>query len=164
MSKNKGRHFKQERTRIYDDKRIDPYRKTEKYEEPIQCPKCNALFMNGRWTWNDTSEETNSALCPACRRIEDEYPAGIVTLSGSFLDEHRKEIMHMIKNLEHTESQEHPLERIMGIESENGSTVINTTGMHLARRFGNSLQQAYEGDLDISYGAENFVRVSWHRD
>jgi NMD protein affecting ribosome stability and mRNA decay len=164
MNKNKGRNFKQERTRIYDDKRIDPYRKSEKYKEPTQCPKCNALFINGRWTWNDTSEETNSALCPACRRIKDEYPAGIVTLSGSFLDEHRKEILHMIKNLEQTESQEHPLERIMGIEYENGSTIINTTGMHLARRFGNSLQQAYEGDLDISYDAENFVRVSWHRD
>lgn len=161
--KKKGHTFKQERTRIYDDKRIDTYREQEKYKEPTRCPKCSALFMNGRWSWHDTSEETYSAVCPACRRIEDNYPAGILSLSGSFFDEHREEIMNMVENIRKLEREEHPLERIMNIEEKDGQTVITTTGMHLPRRLGDALKDAYEGELDISYDAENYVRISWYR-
>lgn len=164
MKKHKSQSFKQERTRIYDDQRIDPYREKEKYKEPTRCPHCSALFIGGRWAWQDTNQETHQAICPACRRIEDNYPAGIVELSGSFIENHQHEIMHMVKNLEHLESEEHPLERIMGIDTEDGRIIINTTGFHLARRLGNSLEQAYEGELDISYDAENYVRVSWSRE
>lgn len=164
MEQKKKEHtFKQERTRIYDDKRLDTYREKEKYHEPTRCPKCSALFVNGRWSWQNTSEETNSAVCPACKRIEDNYPAGFLTLSGSFFDEHREEIMHMVENIRNSERKEHPLERIMKIEEKDNQTVISTTGMHLPRRLGDALKDAYEGVLDISYEAENYVRISWHR-
>lgn len=163
MGKKKKHFFKQERTRIYDDQRIDVYREKQKYQEPTRCPKCSALFTEGRWTWKDTSQETHSALCPACRRIEDSYPAGFVNISGPFFKDHSKEIIHMVKNLEQTEREERPLERIMEIQEKDGQTVISTTGIHLARRLGDALKHAYEGELDISYDAENYVRISWHR-
>lgn len=161
--KKKGHIFKQDRHRIFKDERIDPYREKQKYKEPTLCPKCNALFLDGRWSWNDTTEETHSVLCPACKRIEDNYPAGFLTMGGPFFDEHRQEIMNMVKNIRKTEREEHPLERIMDIQEEDGETVITTTGIHLPRRLGDALKDAYEGELDISYDAENYVRISWHR-
>ncbi|SMO49110.1 BCAM0308 family protein [Fodinibius sediminis] len=163
MKRQKNRFFKQERTRIYDDNRIDPYREQMKYKEPARCTGCSALFINGRWSWEDTNEAASEALCPACRRIEDHYPAGIVEVGGSFFEDHRFEIMHMVQNIARVESEEHPLERIMNVEDNEESTVVNTTGMHLARRIGHALEQAYDGELDISYDAENYVRVSWSR-
>lgn len=160
----KGHIFRQERARIFKDERNDVYRERQKYKEPTVCPNCSALFIKGRWTWQETTdEEIHEALCPACKRIEDNYPAGFVEMSGSFFEEHYGEIMHMIKNLERTESDEHPLERIMGIDSEKGKTMITTTGIHLPRRLGDALKHAYQGDLDISYDAENYIRVSWQR-
>jgi len=161
--KKKGRNFKQERTRIFEDNRTDTYREKKKYKEPTQCSNCGALFINGRWTWEKTTDEIYEAVCPACQRIEDRYPAGLVEISGPFFEEHHAEIIHMIKNLERAESEEHPLERIMGIKSEEGITTILTTGIHLPRRLGDALKNAYEGELDISYDAENYVRISWHR-
>jgi NMD protein affecting ribosome stability and mRNA decay len=161
--KKKGRNFKQEQTRIYDDSQIDSYREEEKYKEPTQCPKCGALFVGGRWTWKDTSKEIHSAVCPACKRIEDNYPAGFLTLSGSFFVEHRNEILNLVENIKKAEREEHPLERIMEIEEQNDKTIITTTGLHLSRRIGDALKNAYEGELDTSYDAENYVRISWHR-
>lgn len=161
--KKKGHTYKQERARIFKDERIDTYREKQKYKEPTRCPKCSALFINGRWSWKDTTDETHKALCPACRRIEDNYPAGFVTLDGPFFNEHRKEIMNMVKNIKKAEIEEHPLERVMNVEEEDGKIVITTTGIHLPRRLGDALKNAYEGTLDISYDAENYVRISWQR-
>lgn len=161
--KKKGSIFRQERSRIFKDTRGDVYREKKKYAEPTRCMDCGALFINGRWTWNDTTAETHKAVCPACKRIEDNYPAGFVEMSGPFFDQHRKEILHMIRNLERTESSEHPLERIMSVEEENGLTTLTTTGMHIARRVGDALSDSYQGELDISYDAENFVRIKWQR-
>lgn len=42
-------------------------------------------------------------------------------------------------------------------------TIITTTGIHLSRGIGEALKHAYQGDLTISYDAENYVRVSWKR-
>lgn len=164
--KKKGYIFRRDRSRIFKDDRIDVYREKKKYKEPTLCPSCGASFINGRWQWNKISDDTHKRLCPACQRIEDNYPAGFVALRGPFFEEHREEIMHMIKNLERIESDEHPLERIMNvdIEEENEEvTTIATTGIHLPRRIGDALKHAYEGDLDISYDAENFIRISWKR-
>lgn len=161
--KKKGHIFKQERTRIFNDKRSDAYREKKKYKDSTRCPECGALFLKGRWTWEDTNAECEETLCPACKRIADNYPAGFVTLGGPFFEEHRQEILNMMNNVEDTESTQHPLERVMEIREEDEQTVITTTGMHLARRLADSLENSYEGDLDISYDAENYVRINWYR-
>lgn len=162
--KKKGHIFRQDRSRLFKDERSDVYREKKKYKEPTLCPSCGASFVDGRWQWNEVSDYAYKTLCPACRRIEDNYPAGFVALSGPFYEEHRKEIMHMIKNVEQAESDEHPLERVMNIDTgDKGETTITTTGLHLPRRIGDALKHAYEGDLNISYDAENFIRVSWRR-
>jgi hypothetical protein len=36
------------------------------------------------------------AVCPACKRINDDYPAGVIQLSGSFFGQHKEEILNLI--------------------------------------------------------------------
>lgn len=160
---NKKRGFKQERRHIYTEESPGPYRETQKFHEPTLCTECGALFVNGRWSWDDIPEEASGTVCPACRRIADKYPAGRIELSGDFFNSHREELMNRVQNVKNQEIAAHPLERIMEIYEEEGKTIILTTGIHLARRIGGALFNAYEGDLNYSYEEDAFVRVFWKR-
>jgi hypothetical protein len=41
---------------------------------------------------------------------------------------------------------------------------ITTTDIHLPRRIGTALKRAYDGDLDVRFGEDEYaVRVRWHR-
>ena len=153
------------RDRLVQEKSHDVYRRREKWPEPTQCSSCKAVFVGGRWTWSSSDQAVNNAVCPACQRIADRYPAGVVEIRGEFSKEHRTEILNLIHNLENAEKAEHPLERIMAISDEVDATVITTTGIHLARHIGKALARAYEGDLTMQYGdGEQSVHLSWERD
>jgi NMD protein affecting ribosome stability and mRNA decay len=143
----------------------DTYGMTAKLPDPTGCPSCGATFHEGRWTWRPAPAEAHRAHCPACKRIEDGYPAGIVTLEGEFQREHRQEIEGLARNLEEREKADHPLKRIMRMEeSEDGSLEIATTDIHLARGIGSALHDAYEGEVDYGFtDVENLFRVHWKR-
>jgi hypothetical protein len=72
----------------------------------------------------------------------------------------------LARNLEASEKDEHPLNRIMAIEERTeDELVITTTDIHLPRRIGEAVQRAFHGDLQLHYDQENyFVRVDWQRD
>jgi hypothetical protein len=70
----------------------------------------------------------------ASHRINDKYPAGELTLSGSFLKSHGQEIVRLARNTEALENREHPLQRIMGMEETPDGIVITTTDVHLPDR------------------------------
>ena len=74
--------------------------------------------------------------------------------------------MHnLIRNTEKQENGEHPLERIMTFAAEEEHFLVTTTGIHLARRIGEALKHAYQGNLDLTYGdGEQSIRVIWRRD
>jgi hypothetical protein len=56
----------------------------------------------------------------------------------------------------------HPMERVMAISPEASHTLITTTGVHMARRIGEAVARAYQGDLNFTYGDnEKFIRVQW---
>lgn len=152
------------RDRLLRERRHDPYEEREKPPEPTRCPDCGAVFRNGRWSWAALPGIGADHLCPACRRTRDELPAGIVTLSGSFLADHRDEILRLVDHIESREKTGHPLKRIMAVREEDDVTVITTTDLHLARQIGDSLRSAYQGRLIYSYppGAD-VLRVSWQR-
>jgi hypothetical protein len=38
--------------------------------------------------------------CPACRRTDDHYPAGILTISGAFAAAHDEEIRSLARHVE----------------------------------------------------------------
>lgn len=147
-----------------EQERQDTYKNRGKLSEPTVCSGCGAVFVNGRWTWAAAPLGAHKAHCPACQRIADRLPAGRVEMGGAFLREHREEIVKLVRNVEATEKREHPLERIMAIADEGDQTVVTTTGIHLARRIGESLSHSYQGEFDYRYGdGEDTIRVSWSR-
>jgi hypothetical protein len=149
---------------MFSQGRIDPYERKKKLPDPTRCPSCGALFVGGRWTWEIADQPAHEELCPACQRIRDKVSAGVIRLSGPFFHEHRDEIENLINNQEKMEKERHPLERLMSMKYEDGSLRIETTGIHLARRIGDALNNAYQGKLDLEYlEGERKVRVNWER-
>jgi len=143
----------------------DPYFTKEKYHDPSVCKKCGVVFHDGIFQWLDKlPKQADSILCPACRRIEDKYEGGVVHLKGEFLENHKDEIMNLIKNTADEEMAYRPLERIIAIKEENGEIVITTTYEHIARRIGEAVHRAYKGNLKLQYPeGQKYVRVFWER-
>lgn len=153
------------RDRLIQEHRHDTYRIDGKLTEPTVCSRCSAVYRGGMWHWETAPADARQHTCPACRRIEDDYPAGFVSLGGTFLDAHGEEIRALARNEESRTKSEHALERIMRIDQREGETVITTTDIHLARRIGEAVHHAYAGELDYHYQeAENLLRVTWRRD
>jgi hypothetical protein len=142
----------------------DPYKERYKPPEPAVCPSCGVVFEHGRWHWKPRPASAQDHLCPACRRVKEQYPAGYVSLEGDFLREHRDELLHLVRNEEKRAKDEHPLERIIDIRQDGDKTVVTTTELHLARRIGDALHHAYQGNLEIKYSTDEYlVRVYWSR-
>ena len=142
----------------------DAYKVGRKYSEPTMCPECSAVFHEGRWTWGTPPNESKKQRCPACQRIRDKAPAGSLEIGGPFFEAHREEILNLARNEETLEKEEHPLNRIMGIEEKGKDLVITTTDVHLPSRIGKALQHSYQGGLAIHFGEEaDFFRASWRR-
>lgn len=150
--------------RLIKEKRHDAYHTSDKLPEPTVCNECGALFITGRWTWKEAPAGAHTTTCPACRRISQDYPAGIIELKGPFLRIHREEILNLIHNVELQEKGERPLERIMKIREHPELTTVTTTGVHLARRIGEALSRSYNGNFSFTYAdGEKNIRVYWER-
>jgi len=150
------------RDRLVKEKRHDTYRERKKRTEPTVCTVCRAVFVGGRWTWNEPPVDASTDVCPACMRIADDFPAGYVEFKGHFFQQRQDEIMNLVSNEEKLEKGEHPMERVMKIIPQQGQTLITTTGVHIARRLGEAVARAYQGDLTFNYGDnEKSIRVEW---
>jgi hypothetical protein len=153
------------RDRLIRERIHDPYKTRLKLPEPTVCPQCGAVFHEGRWRWGTRPDGANEELCQACHRINDGYPAGEVELKGAFLSTHKPEILGSIRHQEEQEKGEHPLHRIMNIAESDDEIRITTTDIHLPRRIGQALYNAYTGELDFHYDDERyFIRVHWSRE
>ena len=142
----------------------DPYIATKKPPEPTVCPSCKAVFTAGRWSWQRPPSEAAEMTCPACQRINDDFPAGYVMVKGEFIKAHRDEIIALMKSKEDREKAEHPLQRIMAIEDVREGLQVTTTDSNLARGIGEALHDAYKGDLKLKYSRdENLLRAVWKR-
>jgi len=152
------------RDRLIQEERHDSYQERGKWPEPTVCSECGAVFMEGRWSWWEAAADAHAVVCPACQRIKDAFPAGRLEIRGGFFETHREEITHLIRHLEAQEMASHPMERIMAVAQDDDCTLVTTTGIHLARRIGEALLHAYQGDLDFVYGdSEKSIRVAWSR-
>jgi len=150
--------------RIFDDPRHDPYQARVKYREPTVCDDCGALFHHGHWQRGAVPATFEHALCPACKRTRDRLPAGHVMLEGAFFATHRDEVLHLVHHVAEHEQAEHPLARIMDVVPDGERTVVTTTDIHLPQRIGEALRNAYQGELTVAYGKDEYsVRVDWRR-
>lgn len=144
--------------------RSDPYRARRKPAGAMRCAGCGAVFHRGRWSWRLTPQHAVSGECPACRRIRERLPAGFLRLTGAFVRAHREELLKRARHCEAQERAEHPLQRIMAIEPQAYGLLVTTTDPHLARRVGEALRDAYQGELRYHYTkGERLLRVTWSR-
>ena len=153
------------RDRMVQEYQHDTYKLVGKLKEPTVCLKCKAVYHKGHWSWGAPPSDAHETMCPACHRIQDKYPKGLLTLKGSFAREQEEQVMGVVKNTEAKETKEHPLARVMSIEDrpEEG-IVVSTTDTHLPRQIGEALKHAYHGELTVKYDQdEEFVRVTWTR-
>jgi hypothetical protein len=145
----------------------NPYHEDKKYPEPTECPRCHLIYRNGRWQQPDEESDPHkghSSHCPACRREMDRLPAGLLYLSGPYLDRHRDEIINITTNQLQAAALQRPLQRIMWIEQNADTTEIATTNSHLAMRIGKAIEDACKGTLMIKHAHDTqLVRVYWER-
>ena len=151
--------------RVQYDGILDPYKRVQKLPEPSYCRQCGAVYHAGRWHWGPQPSGARAVLCQACHRINDKYPAGVLTLTGSSVAANSDELKRVALHLEAAEKQDHPLNRIIDIEQNPNGLVIKTTDIHLPVRIGKAIKRAFRGELDEHFDeAGYFVRVKWHRD
>jgi len=150
--------------RVLQEHRSDAYGLRGKLPDPTACPDCGALYRDGRWIWGSPPADAHRTRCPACRRIADGVPAGIVTVKGEFAAAHRAEIEGLVRNVEERDKREHALKRIIAISDEGGQLVITTTDARLAHAIAGALHDAYKGELDSPFTeAETVFRATWSR-
>ena len=154
----------QRRDRLIREHVHDPYKVRVKLPEPTFCPHCKAVWMRGRWQWSAAPAAARRTPCPACLRIRDKAPAGLLALGGEFFRLHREEILHLANNSVEHQRREHPLKRMMGIEERPDGVEIAFTDTHLPRGVGEAIERAFHGTLEVQYTDEsNLVRVRWTR-
>lgn len=161
----------------YEEKGQRTARSTDVYmpkagmKEVAVCTGCQALYWNKRW-YASEDESTklsndmirNEVLCPACQRVQDNNPAGIVTLAGDYLVSHENDILNTIRNVEEKSRSKNPLARIMTIVHEGAELKVLTTNDKLAQRVGRDVFKAHSGNLEYKWNREDsFVRVNWSR-
>jgi NMD protein affecting ribosome stability and mRNA decay len=137
--------------RAQQDHILDPYQAKQKPQEGTACPQCGSAYHQGRWQWGEKLEHPHNALCPACRRVNDDFPAGIVTLHGDWVGPHKAELIGLARNEEAAEKPEHPLNRIVKIEETDEGLVISTTDIHLPRRIAEAVKSAFNRKLDLHF-------------
>jgi hypothetical protein len=150
--------------RLIQDDRHDPYRGRGKLADPTVCTECSACYHEGRWTWHAAPADAAQIVCPACRRVRDDYPGGYLALEGDFVREHEDEVVGLVNNIARRERQTHPLQRMIALERQEQGFLLTTTDGRLAQAIGNALHRAYEGTLDASWSnGQALLRATWRR-
>jgi NMD protein affecting ribosome stability and mRNA decay len=149
--------------RAQQDHRLDPYQAQQKPHEPTACPQCGAVYHEGRWQRGQKPADAHAQLCPACRRVNDDLPAGVITLHGDWARQHKDELVGLVRNEEAAEKPEHPMNRIAKIEETDEGLVITTTDIHLPRRIGEAVKRAFHRKLDLHFDEGGyFLRADLH--
>lgn len=157
--------FNTRNDKLIQEKRHDAFPKKGDWPEPTRCNTCGAVYVKGRWSWETVEGEAHATVCPACRRTAENFPAGYVELGGAFFETRKDEILNLVRNIEKSEKSAHPLERIIAVAPNNHKTLVTTTGIHVARRIGEAIARAYQGEYAIQYAdGEKRIRVTWQRE
>jgi NMD protein affecting ribosome stability and mRNA decay len=155
------------------DRETDPYIPRKSPSNTGACPVCHAMRRNKRWyaAGKDSAALARkpgsivSERCPACRKIADAFPSGVVLLRGGYLREHREEILKLVRNEEKRAMGVNPLERIMAVTEQAGRMEITTTDEKLAQRIGREVRKACGGTVAFRWSEDSkLLRVNWIRE
>jgi hypothetical protein len=149
----------------------DVYLPKKGMKEDAICGRCNMVYQNKHWRLDEAEarrlkedSHLRRGTCPACRRMEDNLPAGISTFSGDYLLKHEVEILDIIKNEEARSRLKSPLGRVMEISQEGDILTVSTTEEKLARKLGKEVYKAHKGELHYLWAHDQkMVRVKWVR-
>jgi NMD protein affecting ribosome stability and mRNA decay len=151
----------------------DPYLPRGASRKVSVCEGCRAVYMKKRWYADGAVEvavlrnpEAAKIVCPACLKIRDNFPGGIVTLKGDYVLPHKQDLLNLVKNEEARARGFNPLERVMSVkENGYGSIVISTTNEKLAQRLGRAIKKAFHGEVAYHWSHDNkLARVDWVRE
>ncbi|MCK4665755.1 ATPase [Candidatus Dependentiae bacterium] len=150
----------------------DPYISKEQLKDYTICTKCHIVYHLNRWFIDKNlynalknNRTIKKILCPACKKIKDNYAMGVVSIKGGFFFDHKEEILSLIKHEELRAMDTNPLERIMKKRKDKENYIITTTSEKLAQKIGRALHRAYKGEVRYSWSDNNkFVRVFWERE
>ena len=133
------------------------------------CESCHAVYRNKRWYAEGgvaVMTDVRTTVCPACLKIRDNFPGGIVTLRGAYVLPHKDDLMQLIRKEESRAHGLNPLERIMSVKENGfGSLVVSTTNEKLAQRIGRAVRKAFHGEVTYQFSHDNkLARVEWVRE
>ncbi len=165
------------RDEMYDVKLKDPYMDRNIYSDPTICPTCKLIYHNKRWFWDEklynelmaerakNKDAVTLKECPACRKIKDHYPLGIVYFGLDGLrDDEVENLKRRIANEAEYETKRNPLARIMREYEEDGYYVVETTTETLAKKIAKAVQKTFHGSLDFAFSdGQKFLRIEWTR-
>jgi len=135
------------------------------------CPICHVISKKKRWYMDE--DESVSLMrsgaplrrCPACCKIADGFPSGVLTLRGAFLKFHRDELLKIARNEERRARGINPPERIMEIRDGDRCVELLTTDGKLAQRIGREIRKAYQGSVSFKWSEDaDLLRVTWTRE
>jgi NMD protein affecting ribosome stability and mRNA decay len=150
----------------------DSYLSDLKPDEVVVCRECRSVYAGQRWQLEhqaarelSDAKQVFDALCPACEKIRDRMPGGVLSLSGRFLSEHESEIVNLLHHENSKAMEVNPLERLIDIErSDDGLTVLTTTEK-MAQRLGRAVHKACSGEVEYKWSEDDkLLRVNWRRD
>ena len=147
-----------------ENKRHDAYHADAKNAAAMVCKECGVTSHGGKWSWNGPPlADVHEGICPACQRIRDDYPAGIIEIRGLNAGE-LEEIRNLIHNVEANEKAEHPLERLMAMREDDEALHVTTTGLHLGRAIAGALGRRFHHDrVSVEYPGDARIRVTLER-
>ena len=159
-TKQSGR--KKDRPRGVQARNMKVHGRTAKAAGAVKCTECGVVQHAGKWYWGAPPlAELHAGICPACQRVRERYPAGIIRLHRRFL-ERREEVLRLIRNVERAEKPEHPLERLMAVEESDGQLVVTTTGIHIASQIAHKLARRFHQKARLRYAKqEGLIHVDW---
>jgi hypothetical protein len=116
----------------------------------IKCPECGVVFHHGKWKWdNKLYLDCQWRSCPACRKIKEQRPSGLLTLSGQTVQTKRSRVFRAIyKKIEQTKKH-YPMNRLIKLdELPNGLKSLSFTDGQSPERIGRQLMKLFGGRLE----------------
>ncbi len=135
------------------------------------CQYCSAVYEKKHWQplakldpkYIDRLIKTT---CPACHKEKGHISDGVLTLSGSFVPVHHKELMAIVLKTEEDDHAKDVENRVEKIEAANGKIIVYTGKNQLAVKIGKRIDSAYKGGkLEIKWSKKDKpVDVRWSRE